>query len=75
MPLDVKWLKKKHIDVEVESSTARVFKDAEYRKCGAQVLEKFKKATPLLGIKGPSVEDLYKNNQRRTHHHYQKQHR
>jgi len=60
-PSDIEWLIKKHVNVEVESSTARIFKDAEYRKCGARVLKKFKKATLLLGIKGPSIEDLYKN--------------
>ena len=60
-PLDVGWLIKRGISVEVESSLIRVFKDKEYEKKGAKVLSKFKKAILLLGIKEPQVGDLYKD--------------
>ena len=58
-PKDVKWLAKRGIRVEIESSPIRVFKDEEYKEAGAKVLHRFKKAKLLLGIKGQRVEDLY----------------
>ena len=60
-PADVKWLKKKGIEVEVESNSMRIFKDDEYRRSGAKVLNKFNKASVLIGIKEPLIEDLYRN--------------
>lgn len=60
-PKDVKWLTKRGVHVEIESSPIRVFKDDEYKDAGAKVLHRFKKAKLLLGIKGQRVEDLYPN--------------
>ena len=60
-PLDVRRLVKKGIKVEVESSKTRVFNDGEYKKAGAAVLDKFKKAALLLGIKKPKVDTIYKD--------------
>jgi len=60
-PLDAKWLVKKGVKVEVESSPIRVFKDSEYKKSGARVLKRFVNASLLLGIKEPRPEELYKN--------------
>jgi len=60
-PKDVKWLVKKGISVEIESSPIRIFKDKEYKEAGAKILHRFKKAKLLLGIKGQRIEDLYPN--------------
>lgn len=60
-PADVKWLIKRGIAVEVESSPTRVFKDREYKRAGAKVLHKFNKSSLLIGIKEPILEELYPN--------------
>ncbi len=60
-PLHVRRLVKKGIEVEVESSKTRVFSDGEYKKAGAVVLDKFKKAALLLGIKEPELNTIYKD--------------
>ena len=60
-PADVKWLVKRGVHVEVESSTSRVFSDQDYKKHGARILDKFKNANFLLGIKEPRIDDLYEN--------------
>ena len=59
VPSDVKWLVKRGLKVEVESSPMRVFSDAEYKKSGARVLDRFREAGLLLGIKGPRIDTLY----------------
>ncbi|MBL7131027.1 MAG: hypothetical protein ISS45_06475 [Candidatus Omnitrophica bacterium] len=61
VPSDVNWLIKRGINVEVEASTDRVFSDSEYRRKGAKVLDKFRKASLLVGIKGPSADNLYRD--------------
>ncbi len=60
-PSDVKWLVKRGVKVEIESSPRRAFKDNEYKAAGAKILNRFRNATLLLGIKGPPVEGLYPN--------------
>ncbi|UCD55766.1 MAG: hypothetical protein JSV93_02990 [Candidatus Omnitrophota bacterium] len=60
-PSDVKWLIKRGVKVEVESNPARVFSDKEYKAAGAKVVNKFRNATLLLGIKGPQIENLYQD--------------
>ena len=60
-PQDVNWLIKRGINVEIESSRSRIFKDWEYRKAGSRVLTRFREARLLLGIKAPHPEDLYRN--------------
>ena len=60
-PQDVKWLTRKGISVEVESSPQRVFKDSEYAKNGARIVRKFRNAALLVGIKEPKIDDIYKN--------------
>ena len=60
-PSDVKWLVKKGISVEVESTPERVFKDLEYKKSGAKTVKRFHKASLLVGIKEPEIEGLYSN--------------
>ncbi len=59
-PADVEWLVKRKVPVEVESSRERVYPDDAYRKCGAKILDKFHRASLLVGIKEPQVKDLYK---------------
>jgi len=58
-PSDVKRLVKKGIKIEVESNPLRIFKDREYKKAGARIVNRFKKASLLVGIKEPQVDDLY----------------
>jgi len=60
-PSDVSWLIKKGLRVEVESSKDRIFKDAQYKKAGARLVNKFKEASLLLGIKPPVLKGIYKN--------------
>lgn len=60
-PSDVKWLIKRGIAVEVESSSERIFSDREYKKSGARIVNDFRNANLLLGIKEPSVGNLYEN--------------
>ncbi|NQT32648.1 MAG: hypothetical protein HQ594_03130, partial [Candidatus Omnitrophica bacterium] len=57
-PNDVKWFVERGIEVEVESSPIRVFKDAEYKKVGAKVVDKAQKASLLVGIKEPHLDDI-----------------
>ena len=58
-PADVKWLIKNGIKVEVESSKKRAFQDRDYEKSGARIVDRFRKASLLLGIKQPKVEYIY----------------
>ncbi len=59
VPSDVNWLVKRgRVPVEVERSPKRIFSDKEYKNNKARVLDKIQKATLLLGIKGPHVDDL-----------------
>ncbi len=60
-PCDVRWLKKRFIDVEVESSKKRIFSDRQYKRAGAQLVNTCRRATLLLGIKGPSLQSLKQN--------------
>ncbi len=60
-PADVRWLIKKGVKVEVESSETRVFKDQQYKKAGAKVVNKFKEATFFLGVKQPEVSNITKD--------------
>ena len=60
-PADVKWLVKKGVKVEVESSRIRIFKDQQYKEAGAKVLDRFKEATLILGIKPPQISNIYKD--------------
>ncbi len=57
-PKDVAWLVKKHISVEVASSPLRIFKDAQYARSGAKIVQNFKKANLLVGIKEPPIDTL-----------------
>lgn len=56
---DVKWLIKRGVSVEVEQSNNRVFKDSEYKKNGAVIVDKVSEAVLLVGIKEPRVHDLH----------------
>ncbi len=58
-PQDVEWLVKRDVAVEVESSPTRIFKDDDYKRNGARVVDRFRQAGLLLGIKEPRVKDLY----------------
>jgi len=58
-PHDAAWLRKRKIEIEVESNPARIFKDAEYQKAGARVVDRFRKASLLVGIKEPEVSSVY----------------
>ncbi|MBD3426829.1 MAG: hypothetical protein GF409_06320 [Candidatus Omnitrophica bacterium] len=57
-PQDVKWLIERGIQVEVESSSRRVFKDREYRKAGAEIVRDFSNASLLVGVKSPEPTDI-----------------
>jgi len=59
-PADVKWLVGKGIPVEVESNPDRIFKDAEYKRNGARIVDRFRNALLLVGIKEPAI-DLYRD--------------
>ena len=59
VPSDVKWLVKRGISVEVESSNKRIFSDKDYKKGGAKVLDKFRRASLLVGIKEPIPDNIY----------------
>ncbi len=58
-PQDVKWLVKKGVKVEVEASPIRIFKDKEYKRSGARIVNRFRDASLLLGIKEPEIKNLY----------------
>jgi len=57
-PQDVKWLIRRKIRVEVKPSSLRIFKDREYQKVGAKIVQNFQKSKLILGIKEPKVESL-----------------
>jgi len=61
IPPDVKWLIKRGIRVEVESSPIRIFGDSLYKEAGAKVAERFKEASLLVGIKEPLKKNLYRD--------------
>lgn len=61
IPEDVAWLNKRGIEVEVEFSNNRIFKDEEYKKFGATVVSKLQRAELLVGIKEPKLKDIYQN--------------
>lgn len=58
-PKDVEWLIKRGIQVEVESSPYRIYSDEEYRRCGASVLPRLRRAVLLVGIKHPALNEVY----------------
>ncbi len=60
-PTDVLWLRRRGIQIEVQSSRERAFRDKEYERAGARVVEKFNKATLLIGVKEPRPNNLYPN--------------
>ncbi|MEA3305364.1 MAG: hypothetical protein U9R52_00960, partial [Candidatus Omnitrophota bacterium] len=60
-PSDVNWLVRHGVDVEVESSAKRIFKEKKYIKNGAKVLDRFHNASLLLSIKEPGIDTLYDN--------------
>ncbi len=60
-PKDVRWLIKRGISVEVESSPIRIFPDIDFERVGAKIVKKFKNASLLIGIKEPQIRDLYSN--------------
>jgi alanine dehydrogenase len=60
-PPDVRWLVKRGIAVEVESSAERIFTDAEYKKAGAKVVRRCQKATLLCGVKEPHIDTFYRD--------------
>ncbi len=60
-PEDVSWLKKRGIEVEVESSCRRVFGDGEYKRRGAKLVDKAGNASVLAGVKAPEPSDIRPN--------------
>ncbi len=60
-PQDALWLRERKITLEVQASCARVFKDTEYEKCGAVIVDKFRNAALILGIKEPAPLSLINN--------------
>lgn len=60
-PTDVTWLKNRRISLEVESSAQRIYSDSEYERHGAKIVKKFDKASLLVGIKEPSINNICKN--------------
>ncbi len=57
-PSDVKWLVDRGIEVEVESSPTRVFKDRDYRAKGAKIVGRAVRSDLLVGIKEPHPEKV-----------------
>lgn len=60
-PTDTRWLIKKGVKVEVESSKIRIFKNEQYKKAGAKVLDRCKEANLLLGVKQPEASNIHKD--------------
>jgi len=60
-PQDVSWLIHRQIKVEVVSSTRRVFEDDAYRRAGASIVPRIRKAKLLVGVKEPEQESLIPN--------------
>jgi saccharopine dehydrogenase (NAD+, L-lysine-forming) len=51
-PRHVEWLvRHKKLDIIVQSSEKRIFKDEEYRQAGAEVSEDLKKCSVIFGVK------------------------
>lgn len=61
VPSDVRWLRCRHIRVEVESSKDRIYADREYKKAGAVVVDSLRSAQFLVGVKEPDLERIYAN--------------
>jgi saccharopine dehydrogenase (NAD+, L-lysine-forming) len=61
VPSDVEWLVDRGVSVEVERSPHRAFRDGEYRKNGARIVDRIESAGLLVGIKEPRVKDLHSN--------------
>ncbi|MBU2540854.1 MAG: hypothetical protein KJ593_03030 [Candidatus Omnitrophica bacterium] len=59
VPHDVDWLNKRGIKVEVQSSSQRIFRDSSYSRSGGKLVDRFKKAKLILGIKEPDVKSLH----------------
>ena len=57
-PKDVAWLVEKKIQVEVVTSSLRIFKDSQYQYSGAKIVKSFKRANFLIGIKEPPIDTL-----------------
>ena len=57
-PVDVRWLIDMGIEVEVESSPIRVFRDKEYSKAGARIVRRVQKASFLVGVKAPAPSNV-----------------
>ena len=57
-PKDVSWLLKRKIPVEVASSPLRIYKDTQYKRSGAKIVQEFQKANLLIGIKEPPIDSL-----------------
>jgi alpha-aminoadipic semialdehyde synthase len=60
-PQDVRWLIERGIEVEVQTSRKRIFKDEQYRKTKATIVKKFKNASLLVGVKEPKLGSLLRN--------------
>jgi saccharopine dehydrogenase (NAD+, L-lysine forming) len=54
-------LVKRKIQVEVASSSLRIYKDSQYRRSGAKIVSEFQRANLLVGIKEPHVDTLIPN--------------
>ncbi len=61
VPADVRWLTDRGVKVEVEASSQRAFTDGQYNKAGARIVNRFRNASLLLGVKQPDVANIYKN--------------
>jgi len=59
VPSDVEWLVNRGVAVEVERSSSRAFRDQEYRKNGARIVDRVESARLLIGIKEPPVKNLH----------------
>ena len=61
VPKHVEWLVKHHnIDVVIQTSDKRVFKDEEYTKAGAKIAKELKRCPVIFGVKEipiPSLEN------------------
>ncbi len=61
VPEHVAWLRRRGIEVEVESSVARIFPDAAYKKAGGRLVDRLQRASLILGIKEPEKRALLPN--------------
>jgi hypothetical protein len=58
VPEDIRWLVEHGVSVVAESSADRIWSDDELAAAGAEIVDRARSASILLGIKEPQIADL-----------------